>query len=283
MEKIKKGVLYLVSTPLGNLGDITIRALEVLRNSSYIVCEDTRISQKLFNAFEIKPQKKIIYNDINKEKSVERIISLIKDGNVVSQVTDAGTPLISDPGYILVNRLIEEGLDIVPVPGVSAPIAALSASGFPGNDFYFAAFPPRSGADKFWKNMKAIKSILIFFESPNRILKTLEIINEIFGNISGAVCRELTKVNEEIIRGKISEIIDHLKKKEKIRGEITFLINNKSDKNEKTGLITEKMKEEITELKSLEFSNKEIIKILGVFNSGKIKKNKVYSYLIKEL
>ncbi len=283
MEKIKKGVLYLISTPLGNLGDITARALDVLRNSDYIVCEDTRISQKLFNAFEIKPKKKIVYNDINKEKTSEGIILLIKAGNVVSQVTDAGTPLISDPGFVLVNRLIEERIDVIPIPGPSAPIAALSASGFSGSDFYFSSFPPRSGAENFWKKMNNIKSVLIFFESPNRILKTLTLILGVFGDKPGVVCRELTKLNEEIVRGKISELIAHFKNKGKILGEITFLINNKVDKNEKTGIVTEKMKAEINELKSLGFSNKEIVKILGVFSSDKIKKNQIYNYLIKEL
>lgn len=283
MEKVKEGVLYLVSTPIGNLGDITLRALEILKGSDCILCEDSRVSQKLLNAFDIKPERKIVYNDINKDQVSIKVISLLKEGKVISQITDAGTPLISDPGFVLVRRIIEEGLVAVPVPGVSAPIAALCVSGFSGHEFHFSSFPPRTGGEKYWNRLKGMHCVHIFFESPKRIADTLHHVKAVMGDLPAVVCRELTKFNEEIIRGSISEVVNVLEKREKIYGEITFLIDNTCESEEETDELPEGIRARIDRLMASGFRSKEIINILAIFDEGKLKKNKVYDYIIKRL
>lgn len=280
MEKLNKGLLNIVATPIGNLSDISFRVIETLKSSNLILCEDTRVSQKLLNHFDIKV-KKMVYNDVNKIHNVDNIIKLLKTGQVISLVTDAGTPLISDPGYILVKKAIKEDIDITSIPGPSASVIALTLSGFPPNNYYFGGFCSRKSSLENWENCYKIKTVQIFFESPKRIIKTLKKVAEVYGQIPIAVCRELTKMNEEIIRGDVSTVINELESRKKILGEITFLIDNSPKKNDKiSNLLDDDVKIQINKLLKNNFSNKDVIKIIQSIYNKKYNKKDIYNYLI---
>ena len=204
MKDNNEGRLTIISLPIGNLKDITIRALEELESSDLIFCEDTRTTIKLLNHYNIK-NKLMSYHEHSDVKTRKFIIDEIENGKNVSLVSDAGTPLISDPGYKLVKELKKRNLRVTSCPGPSSPIAAITLSGLPSDKFLFSGFlPVKVKAKKdYLEELKNIKSTLIFFESSNRIIKTLETILEIFGNRKISICRELTKKFEEIITSKI--------------------------------------------------------------------------------
>lgn len=217
-------MLYIVSTPIGNLEDITQRAIRVLKEVSIIAAEDTRHTQKLLNHYQIETHQ-TSYHDHNKEEKAELLISKLKEGKDAALVCDAGTPGVSDPGYYLIKRAIEENIKVVPVPGVSAVIAGLSVSGLPTDRFVFEGFIPqkRNARIEHLKKLEKEERTIILYEAPHRFIKTLKDIYDILGNRRTAVARELTKIHEEIVRGTVEEIIKAFEGK-KIRGEVTIIL-----------------------------------------------------------
>ncbi|MEY4463837.1 MAG: Ribosomal small subunit methyltransferase [Pseudomonadota bacterium] len=234
---ILKPGLYIVSTPIGNFEDITLRAISTLKNSDIILCEDTRISQKLLAKHDIRTKLQI-YNDHSDEKDRENIISLIKAGNIVSLISDAGTPLISDPGYKLSRdlRMLNYHVDVV--PGISAPITALTLSALPTDRFLFCGFLPKTteSKKKFFSELVNLKATLIFFETAPRLINTLSVAKEILGNREICVARELTKLYQETKTGNIDEIIKFYQNNI-LKGEIVLLISgNIQEQNQQTNL-----------------------------------------------
>lgn len=218
--------LYIVATPIGNLKDISIRALHTLEEVDLILCEDTRRAKKLFDYYNLKTPVES-YHQHSNIKKINYIADLLKQGKKLALVSDSGTPGISDPGNKLVNELVSGELvskvEIIPIPGASAITAIVSISGFPMDKFFFFGFPPhKKGRQKFFKELAEYKYPVIIYESPYRILKTLKELNS-FGDFDIVVGRELTKQFETIYRGKISEIIDKIEP----RGEFVIVINKK--------------------------------------------------------
>jgi len=220
------GTLYLVSTPIGNLADITHRALQVLQDVDLIACEDTRHTHKLLSHYGITT-KTISYHEHNERQRTAQLIDMLQQGSDVAVVSDAGTPAISDPGYRLVRAAIENDITLVPVPGPSALISALVAAGLPTDEFFFAGFlPSRSNARRTrLSELRSVPGTLIFYEAPHRLAATLKDTYEILGEREAVVARELTKVHEEIKRGRLSELVAHYSNDENIRGEIVLLID----------------------------------------------------------
>jgi 16S rRNA (cytidine1402-2'-O)-methyltransferase len=217
-------MLYIVATPIGNIKDITLRAIEVLKSVDLILCEDTRETKKLLNYYGIKKPLLSYYREIEK-KRVNKVIELLKEGKEIALVCDRGTPGISDPAYILVKEVYKNNLKVSPIPGPSALTASLSVSGFPLNKVYFYGFLPKKENEKRkifekWKNMD---ETIVFFESVYRIEKTINLLCEIIPEKEICICRELTKVFEEIIRGKIKDVYE-IFKKEKKKGEFVLII-----------------------------------------------------------
>ncbi|MEO0116908.1 MAG: 16S rRNA (cytidine(1402)-2'-O)-methyltransferase [candidate division WOR-3 bacterium] len=223
--------LYIVATPIGNLSDITLRALAVLKESDLIVCEDTRRTLILLNHYQIKNKRLLSYHDHNKRERTPEIVSFLKRGKKVSLVSDSGTPGISDPGFYLIRKCVREGIRVIPIPGPSAIITALVVSGLPCDRFVYEGFlSHREGKKR--KRLLALKDeerTMVFYEAPTRLLKTLKAMAEIFGERECVIARELTKKFEEILRGKISEIIQVLESREKIKGEIVIVLAGKKE------------------------------------------------------
>ncbi len=221
------GKLFVVPTPIGNLKDITLRALEVLKEVDYIACEDTRRTKILLNHYDIKDKKLLSYYEPKEERQIPRIIKILEEHDV-ALVSDAGMPAVSDPGYRLIRKCIEENIEIEVLPGPSAPITALVGSGLPTDRFTFLGFPPKKGTKGFFEDLTTCEdTTFILFESPNRTIKTLRLIGEVFGDVSLCVARELTKVHEEYIRGKLSEVIEELESRERIKGEVVIVFSRK--------------------------------------------------------
>lgn len=219
-----KGKLYIVSTPIGNLEDITYRAVRILSEVDLIAAEDTRHSLKLLNHFNIsKPLTS--YYDHNQQLKGERILSTLRQGKTVALISDAGTPCVSDPGYHLIRDAVSEGIPVIPIPGCCAAITALSASGLPSDNFSFAGFPPaRQGKRRtFLSELASVTGTLILYEAPHRLVSTLTDMREVLGERQIVVARELTKIYEEFIRGTVSEVISSVSQA-KVRGEVVILI-----------------------------------------------------------
>jgi len=222
--------LYLVATPIGNLRDITLRALDVLRQADRIACEDTRQTQKLLNHFQIaKPT--VSYHDHNERKRAAELVEALKAGERIALVSDAGTPAVSDPGAWLVREAIAAGVAVIPIPGANAAVSALVASGLSASSFAFLGFlPEKAGArrtflEKLAAEPRDLASTLIFYEAPHRILETLADIEKVWGPRTRAVvARELTKIHEEFVRGSVGEVRHELEGRDRVRGEITLLI-----------------------------------------------------------
>ena len=219
---IKKGILYVVATPIGNLEDISLRAIRTLKEVDLIAAEDTRHTKKLLNAYKISTPLVSLHEHNEKEKS-ELIISKINSGMNVAYVSDAGTPSVSDPGHYLIGFAQTENIRVIPIPGPSAVITALSVSGFSADSFLFCGFMParENKRRKFMESLKDEERTIVFYESPMRFLASLKTLQEVLGEREIVAARELTKIFEEIKRGKISEFIDS---KIKIKGEITIII-----------------------------------------------------------
>lgn len=219
------GILYIVATPIGNLEDITLRALRVLKEANLIACEDTRQTRKLLDHFGIaKPV--VSYHDFNEASRAAELIARLERGENVALVSDAGTPLISDPGYRLVAAAVKAGVTVTPIPGPSAVMGALSAAGLATDSFRFCGFfPPKSGQRrKALEEQKREECTLVFYEAPHRILETLEDIAAVMPSRPVVIARELTKLHEEFLRGTASELHATLAARPSVKGEITLLI-----------------------------------------------------------
>jgi 16S rRNA (cytidine1402-2'-O)-methyltransferase len=224
-------MLYIVATPIGNMEDITMRALRILKEVDYVFAEDTRQTKKLLNYYEID---KIVYqyHEHNKIHQVKNIVNLLEQGKNIALVTDAGTPCISDPGYEVVNAVLEAGIKVVPIPGATSMAAAASCSGVSMRRIAFEGFlPKKKGRQTLFNKLKEEERTIILFESPNRIERTLNDINNYLGNRYVVIVREITKVFEEIIRGQCVDVIERLKSKP-IKGEIVLIIKSKCDEDE---------------------------------------------------
>lgn len=220
------GKLYIVATPIGNLQDITFRAIETLKNVDFILCEDTRVTKNLLNHYEIN-RPLISYHQHTDERKVKEIIGLLEDGKNLALVTDAGTPGISDPGNLLIKSLVKNMVsEIIPIPGASAVVSALSIAGFPTDKFVFMGFPPhKNKRQKFFKEVAAAEYTVVFYESGHRILKCLQELKEnLEASRSVIVCRELTKKFETIYRGTVDQIIEKMTDE---RGEFVVVVNQK--------------------------------------------------------
>jgi len=216
--------LYVVGTPIGNLQDITLRALETLKNVDIIVCEDTRMTQRLLERHEIK-KPLLSYHQHSGQLKIDHIVDLLKAGKNIALVSDAGTPGISDPGGLLVKAAVAENIQVVPIPGPSAVIAALSASGLPTDHFIFYGFlPHKKGRQTLIKAIAAEDKTVVFYESPHRLVKALQALAEVLVPTQPViVCRELTKIYEEVVRGEIKEVLDYFSLKP-IKGEIVVIV-----------------------------------------------------------
>lgn len=219
------GTLYVVATPIGNLEDITYRAVEVLRRAACIACEDTRQTRKLLERFGIRARLES-YHEHNEEERSGELLSRLAAGEDIALVTDAGTPLVSDPGFRLVRKAVQHGIRVVPVPGPAAFVAALSASGLETDAFYFGGFLPRKKMERLrlLQSLAPLPCTLAFYEAPHRILETLADIDAVMPARQVVLARELTKVHEEFLRGTAAQVREELGRRGSVRGEITLLI-----------------------------------------------------------
>jgi 16S rRNA (cytidine1402-2'-O)-methyltransferase len=236
MPERMTGTLYIVATPIGNLEDITQRALRVLGEVDIVACEDTRRTRVLLNHFGIKT-KTLSYHEHNERERAEQICELLLSGKNVALVSDAGTPLINDPGFRVTNAAMELNLAVVPIPGPTAFVAALVASGLPSDQFFFAGFlPARANARREkLEELKRIPATLVLYEAPHRIAATLKDALDVLGNRQAAVARELTKIHEEIVRGSLRELSQRLSGDAAVRGEIVLIISGAAVDEAATG------------------------------------------------
>ena len=270
------GTLYVVATPIGNLKDITLRALEVLRKVSVVACEDTRQTLKLLSHYGIKGKKLVPYHEHNEKEASRKLISLLKEGNDVALVSDAGTPTISDPGYRLVKLSREEGIKVVPVPGVSAFVAALSASGFPTDKFLFYGFLPRKEG-KLKEALNEISSFpytVVAYESPHRLERTLVLLNSLFPDWEIGLYKEITKLNEEFLKGKAGELLKELKEKGKLKGEFVLIFPPYGKSS-----LSEGVEDFLLSLREEGYSLKEAVKLAR--ERFKLPKRELYSLALK--
>ena len=263
--------LYIVPTPIGNLEDITIRSLNILKNSNLILCEDTRRTSILLNHYSIK-KKLVSFNKDNENKKTDKILELLET-NIISLVSDAGTPTVSDPGSKLVRKLIEEGIEVIPLPGASSITTAFSASGLDG-DFIFAGFLPKNENDlkKNLLKLNEIKKNIIIFESPKRITKFLEISRKIFTDSNLIIFKELTKINEKIILLKPDDTLPDIKFN---KGEFVIIIENKESKQINNIYDDEIIVNKLKELLDLKFTGKDSIRITS--NYLGVNQKKIYN------
>ena len=271
-KELKPG-LYIVSLPIGNAKDITLRAIDCLQNVDEIYCEDTRVTNKILSIHKINRGLKN-YHDHNGEKVRPQIIKKVKDGKSIALVSDAGTPLISDPGYKLVSELRDNDLYITAVPGVSSPITALTLSGLPTNNFYFLGFLPTKIQPRrnLLEDVKTLKTTIIIFETANKINKTLKDLIDILGNRKIAICREMTKKFEEVITGNIEYVAKEIALK-KLKGEIVIVLYSDKQKDEEINL------EEIINSFKGEYRPSELAKIIS--DQTGFSKNIIYNKIIK--
>ena len=271
-KELKSG-LYIVSLPIGNSKDITLRAIDCLQNVDEIYCEDTRVTNKILSIYKINRGLKN-YHDHNGEKVRPQIIKKIKDGKSIALVSDAGTPLISDPGYKLVSELKDNDLYVTAVPGVSSPITALTLSGLPTNSFYFLGFLPTKIQPRrnLLEDVKRLKTTIIIFETANKINKTLKDLIDILGNRKIAICREMTKKFEEVITGNIEYVAKEIALK-KLKGEIVIVLYSDKQKDEEINL------EEIINSFKGEYRPSELAKIIS--DQTGFSKNIIYNKIIK--
>jgi len=266
--------LYLVSTPLGNLMDITFRAIEVLEKSDYILCEDTRVSKRLLDKYQIK-SKLISNHKFNEKKNVSKIIEYLKSGKIISLISDAGTPSISDPGLILVNKCIDNHIKIFPIPGPSAVTTAISISGF-SDKFLFLGFLPdkKNQLSKILQNLSTFENSLVFFISAKKINKIIPEIKKNFSDRKIVFCREITKIFEEFIRKNINEL--ELFEKE-LKGELTVVISEKKINKNISEKLSESDKNMIKKMIN-KLTFKEITDILS--QSTNVSKKEIYNYCL---
>ena len=218
------GKLYTISTPIGNLSDFSFRAIEILNEIDYLICEDTRVTKKLLNHYKIKSTL-LPYNVFNENKLTDKYIKHLTDGKNMGIVSDAGTPCISDPGYKLVNNCRQLNIEVISIPGPSSLISALSISGLPTDSFYFEGFlPKKKGRKTKFEFLSSIPSTVVLFESPYRLVKTVNDILSFMGNRQICICKELTKVYEQVMFGCVADILKLLSKIDKLKGEYVIII-----------------------------------------------------------
>jgi 16S rRNA (cytidine1402-2'-O)-methyltransferase len=269
--------LYIVSTPIGNLKDLSPRAQETLQNVDYILSEDTRRSRKIKSRFSLKAPL-ISLHEHNEKARIPKIISLMKNGKKFALISDAGTPLLSDPGFLLVREMIENQLSVTYIPGPNAVIAALVLSGLPMQPFTFYGFLPQQEARRkeILKSLAAFHQTLIFFESPERVLGFLREAGEELGDRDAALCREMTKLHEEVLRGKISSLLAELSVR-KIQGEFTIVIGPPSGDVSAVAMTEQMILDRYKQLQTDGFSRKEALKKLTK-ESGR-SRNELYRFL----
>ena len=277
------GILYVCGTPIGNLEDITLRALKILKEVNLIAAEDTRHTLKLLNHYQINT-KVTSYYEYNKFKKAPYLVEILKNGQDIALVSDAGMPGISDPGYVLIDLALKNNIKIIPVPGVSALITALVVSGLPTDKFVFEGFLPRKIKERkrYFKSIENEERTIIFYETPHRLKKALKDMLEILGDRKVVIARELTKMYEEIIRGELSQVLSEIDSKE-IKGEITLIVQGGIKKKE-SGIIDFLkdeciMQEYLKKLKNQGYSNREIIKIAQ--EKLNIPKNLIYKKILE--
>lgn len=274
------GKLYVVATPIGNLEDITLRAINVLKEADFIIAEDTRHTLKLLNHLEIaKPL--ISYYKQNEHSKSDMILERIEQGESVALVSDAGTPGISDPGEVIIKEAIKRDIEVIPIPGACAFVNALIASGLSSNHFYFEGFLPVNKKEKYdrLEQIKYINSTIIFYEAPHKLVKTLEDIKETLGDRQVVLARELTKIHEEFIRGTITEVLAKLP--ENIKGEFVVLVegselSQKEMETQELNSLT--MEEHYKVYEKMGLDKKEIIKQIA--KDRGVAKNEVYKHFV---
>jgi 16S rRNA (cytidine1402-2'-O)-methyltransferase len=282
-ENKDTGILYICGTPIGNLEDITLRALKILKEVNLIAAEDTRHTLKLLNRYQINT-KVTSYYEYNKFKKAPYLVEILKNGQDIALVSDAGMPGISDPGYVLIDLSLKNNIKIIPVPGVSALITALVVSGLPTDKFVFEGFLPRKIKERkrYFKSIENEERTIIFYETPHRIKRALTDMLEIMGDRKIVIARELTKMYEEIIRGKLSQVLSGIDSKE-IKGEITLIVQGgiKKKENDSIDFLIKEciIKEYLNKLKKQGYSNKDIIKITQ--EKLNIPKNLIYKKLLE--
>ncbi len=273
ISKLKSG-LYIVSTPIGNLDDITLRALEILGKSHYILCEDTRVSKKLLTKYKIKSNL-FSNHKFNEKKNLKKFIDILKSEKIVSLISDAGTPTISDPGGMLIKECINNKISVIPVPGPSSPIAALSVSGF-SNKYYFYGFFPESNSEinKNFRILSNINCAIVFFISAKKFNRSIKVIKRYFSDRKILICKEITKYYEEYIRISVND----LKKFEKdLKGEITIVLSE----NNKFKINSNKLSEsDIKKIKKLikKMSIKDIVSKIS--EEKEISKKVIYNFCL---
>ena len=273
-NKLKKG-LYLVPTPIGNLSDITLRAIEILKKSDFILCEDTRVSKKLLDRFQINTDL-ISYHKFNEAKNLTKVIKILKDDKLVSIISDAGTPGISDPGSILINECVKQNINIIPLPGPSAVSTAVSISGFGGKYLFYGFFPEKekmiiSELEK----LSSLEFCLVFFISPKKINKIIPYLNNYFADRKILICREISKYYEEYMRFSLGKLKPF---KIEPKGELTIVISENQNNKNTSQKISESDKK-IIETMLYKLSTKEITKIISY--KSNVSKKEIYEYCLK--
>ena len=273
-KEIRKG-LYLVSTPIGNLKDITLRAIEILQESEYILCEDTRISKKLFDKYKIK-SKLISNHKFNEKKNLSKIIEILKSGSIISLVSDAGTPSISDPGKIITKECIKNNIEVIPLPGPSAVSSAVSISGFSEKFFFYGFFPEKiKNLLEDLEILSKLNSSIVFFISPKKINKIIPFIKKKFIGRQILICREMSKFYEEFIRYEINDLEPF---RDNLKGELTIVISEQNIIKKNSQVLSESDKIMIKEMIN-KLTVKEITKFINQKN--KIPKKEIYNYCLK--
>ena len=273
-NKLKKG-LYLIPTPIGNLGDITLRAIELLKNSDFILCEDTRVSKKLLDKFDIKTRL-ISNHKFNEVKNLPKIIKLLKENKIISIISDAGTPSISDPGAVLINECLRQNIDIIPLPGPSAVTTAVAASGFDEKYLFYGFFPEKEKVIKEeLERLSNLNFCLVFFVSPKKINKIIPHLKKYFKKRKILICREISKYYEEFIRSDLDELQIF---KDEPKGEITIVISEKKFEKKTSQTLSESDKRNI-EVMIKKLSTKEITDIIS--QRSEVSKKEIYNYCLK--
>ena len=273
-NKVKNG-LYIVSTPIGNLSDITLRALEVLKKSDYILCEDTRTSKNLLDRYEIK-SKLISNHKFNEKKNLSKIIEILKSDCIVSLISDAGTPSVSDPGAILINQCLINKIDIFPIPGASAVSSAVSISGFNEKYFFYGFFPEKNKKlNKDFEKLKNLDGCIVFFISPRKFNKSIKDIKHYFSDRKILICREMTKFYEEFIRTDIDKLEPF---KSDPKGELTIVISEKAKEKNSSIILKESDKKNIKKMIK-KLSIKDITNLIS--QNSNVPKKKIYNYCLK--
>jgi 16S rRNA (cytidine1402-2'-O)-methyltransferase len=274
INRLKYG-LYVVSTPIGNLGDISLRAIEILKQSEYILCEDTRVSKNLLEKYNIK-SKLISNHKFNEKKNTKKIIEILKSNKIVSLISDAGTPSISDPGRIIINECVENNIDVYPVPGPSAVTSAVSISGFSDKYYFYGFFPEKNkNLSKDFKILSNLNCSIVFFVPSKKINKSLISIKKYFSDRKILICREISKFYEEHLRTNIRELelFNSIP-----RGEITIVLSEKDNKKNISNKLEESDKKNIKKMiKTL--SIKDITDLLS--QNKNISKKEIYNYCLK--